>query len=80
MQIEQLATRAIPVSAGTWYDLRVEVVGGLTRVFVNNELQLSTNADLGPTSNEVRPISMGQVGLVTYKATADFDDFRAYQP
>jgi hypothetical protein len=23
---------------------------------------------------------MGQVGLVTYKATADFDDFRPYQP
>ena len=78
--IQQLATRAIPVSAGTWYDLRVEVVGGLTRVFVNNELQLSTNADLGPTANELRPIPMGQVGLVTYKATADFDDFRAYQP
>ena len=78
--IQQLATRAIPVSTGTWYDLRVEVVGGVTRVFVNNELQFSTNADLGPTSNEVRPVSMGQVGLITYKATADFDDFRAYQP
>ncbi len=78
--IEQLATRAIPVSTGTWYDLRVEVVGGLTRVFVNNELQLSTNADLGPSAGVARPISMGQVGLVTYKATADFDDFRAYQP
>jgi hypothetical protein len=78
--IEQLATREIPVSTGTWYDLRVEVVGGLTRVFVNNQLQLSTNADLGPTLSEVRPIAIGQVGLVTYKATADFDDFRAYQP
>lgn len=78
--IQQLATRNIPVSTGTWYDLRVEVVGGLTRVFVNNELQLSTNADLGPTTALVRPTAMGQVGLITYKATADFDDFRAYQP
>jgi hypothetical protein len=78
--IQQLATRNIPVSTGTWYDLRVEVVGGLTRVFVNNALQFSTNADLGPTPNDVRPTAMGQVGLVTYKATADFDDFRAYQP
>jgi len=36
--------------------------------------------DLGPVTNEARPIPMGQVGLVIYKATADFDDFRAYQP
>jgi hypothetical protein len=78
--IQQLATRTIPVSTGTWYDLRVEVVAGLTRVFVNNQLMLSTSADLGPTTNEVRPVAMGQVGLVTHKATADFDDFRAYQP
>ncbi len=78
--IQQLATREIPVSAGTWYDLRVEVVSGLTRVFVNDELQFSTNADLEPTTNVVRPIPMGQVGLVTYEATADFDDFRTYQP
>jgi hypothetical protein len=77
--IEQLATRDVPVTIGTWYDLRVEVVGGLTRVFVNNQLQLSTNADLGPIDT-IRPIALGQVGLITYKATADFDDFRAYQP
>jgi hypothetical protein len=78
--LEQLGARRIPVTTGTWYDLRVEVVGGLTRVFVNNELQFSTSADLGPTPAYVPPISKGQVGLITYKATADFDDFRAYQP
>jgi hypothetical protein len=78
--LEQLGARRIPVTTGTWYDLRVEVVGGLTRVFVNNELQFSTSADLGPTPEYVPPTQKGQVGLVTYKATADFDDFRAYQP
>jgi hypothetical protein len=78
--IEQLGTRNVQVSTGTWYDLRVEVVGGLTRVFVNNQLQISTNADLGPTPDGIRPLSLGQVGLITHKATADFDDFRAYQP
>jgi len=78
--LEQLGARRIPVTTGTWYDLRVEVVGGLTRVFVNDELQFSTSADLGPTPAYVPPISKGQVGLITYKATADFDDFRAYQP
>jgi hypothetical protein len=77
---EQLGARRIPVTTGTWYDLRVEVVGGLTRVFVNDELQFSTSADLGPTPRDVPSTSKGQVGLVTYKATADFDDFRAYQP
>jgi hypothetical protein len=77
--IQQLGTRNIPVSTGTWYDLRVEVVGGLTRVFVNNELQISSNAELGPTA-DLRGKSMGRVGLITRKATADFDDFRAYQP
>jgi hypothetical protein len=78
--IEQLATRSAPLSVGTWYDLRVEIVAGLTRVFVNNELMLQTNADLGPTPDDARPGTLGQVGLMTYKATADFDEFHAYQP
>ena len=78
--LEQLGARRIPVTTGTWYDLRVEVVAGITRVFVNKELQFSTSADLGPTPAQGSPVPVGQVGLVTYKATADFDDFRAYQP
>ena len=78
--LEQLGARRVPVTTGTWYDLRVEVVGGLTRVFLNNELQFSSNAEFGPNPRYVSPVSKGQVGLATYKATADFDDFRAYQP
>jgi hypothetical protein len=77
--ITQLATAKMPVSTGTWYRVRMEVVKGLTRVFVDNQLMLSTNADPGPANPEVLE-SKGQVGLITYKAKADFDDFLAYQP
>jgi len=57
----------------------VEVVNGLTRVFVDNQLQLSSSADPGPAIPGYSD-SKGQVGLITYKATADFDDVVAYQP
>jgi hypothetical protein len=77
--ITQLATRSLPVSIGTWYRVRVEVVNGLTRVFVDNQLQLSSSADPGPAIPGYSD-SKGQVGLITYKATADFDDVVAYQP
>jgi len=73
------ATRSMPVTVGTWYRVRVEVVNGLTRVFVDNQLQLETNADPGPTIPGYSD-SKGQVGLITYKATADFDEVVAYQP
>jgi hypothetical protein len=77
--ITQLATRAMPVSEGTWYQVRVEIVNGLTRVYVDDQPMLSTHVDPGPTApsgSEAR----GKVGLITYKTWADFDDFRAYQP
>jgi hypothetical protein len=77
--ITQLATSPMTVTPGTWYSVRVEVVGGLTRVFVNEQLQLSSSADPGPTVPNVS-WSKGQMGLITYKATADFEDILAYQP
>jgi hypothetical protein len=77
--IVQLATRALTVTPGTWYDVRIEVVNQRTRVFVNDQLYLVSNADPGPAVPGVA-WSKGKVGLVTYKATADFDDFLAYQP
>jgi hypothetical protein len=77
--ITQLATRAMTVTPGTWYTVRVETVAGRTRVYVNEQLQLSSNADPGPTVPNVN-WSKGQVGFITYKATADFDEFLAYQP
>jgi hypothetical protein len=75
----QLATADMDVSPGTWYDVRVEIVKGLTRVYVNNQLRISTSADPGPSVG-AGVEQKGQVGLVTFRATADFDDFRAYQP
>jgi len=77
--IQQLATAPLTVTPGTWYRVRVEIVNNLTRVFVDDQLRLSTNADPGPATPFV-DWSRGSVGLVTYKATADFDSFLAYQP
>jgi hypothetical protein len=77
--IQQLATQRLAVTPGTWYDLRLEVVAGTTRVFVNDQLVLASNADPGPDNPQV-DWSKGQVGLITHNATADFDDFLAYQP
>jgi hypothetical protein len=48
-------------------------------VFVNDQLLISTNADPGPVNPGVE-WQKGRVGLVTYRATADFDNFLAYQP
>jgi hypothetical protein len=77
--IQQIGTRAIAVATGTWYTLRVETVAGETRVFVNDTLQFTTTAELGPTNPDVQ-VQKGTVGLITQKSTADFDDFLAYQP
>jgi hypothetical protein len=77
--IQQLGTRNIPVTPGAWQSLRVESVAGATRVFVNDALQFTTTADLGPTDPTVA-VPQGRVGLITQKATAEFDDFLAYQP
>jgi hypothetical protein len=77
--ITQLATKSLPITPGTWYDVRVEVVNEGTRVFVNDQLLLSSNAAPGPDNPDV-DWSRGQVGLITRNASADFDDFLAYQP
>jgi hypothetical protein len=77
--IHQLGTRNLPVATSNWYTLRVETVGGETRVFVNDTLQFTATADLGPTDSGVA-VPKGTVGIITQKSTADFDDFLAYQP
>ena len=59
--------------------MRIEIVNGWTRVYVNNRLELATTDDPGPPT--VDPIlAKGQVGLWIYKATAEYDDFFTYQP
>jgi hypothetical protein len=77
--IHQLATTRMPVTTGTWYHVRLEVIDGITRVFVNGTLRLSSNADPGPDNPNV-DWQRGWVGLIAYRALADYDDFLAYQP
>jgi hypothetical protein len=78
-QIQVLAEAPFTVTAGTWYTVRIEIVDELTRVFVNNQLRLSSNADPGPAVSNPED-KKGKVGLVMYRAAADYDDFLAYQP
>jgi pectate lyase len=75
----QLATAPLPVTEGTWYDVRLEIVNNHTRVFVDNRLMLSTSADPGPRVPSGTQ-AKGRVGVITYRTYADFDEFRAYQP
>jgi pectate lyase len=67
------------VTPGTWYTIRLEIVAGLTRVFVNDQVVIATNTDYGSTQRYVAT-QQGAVGMVSYRATADYDDFLAYQP
>jgi len=74
----QLATARTPVNVGTWYDLRLEVINDIARVFVDDKLILTATVPEPILNGEVR--EKGHVGLITYKATAEYDDFIAYQP
>jgi hypothetical protein len=69
--ITVLASTTLPVSLGTWYSLRIEAVGSRIRGWVNGVLTLEA---------EDSSHASGATGLVTYRAAADFDDYRAIQP
>ena len=62
---------ASPVNPQEWMTLRLEVVGSSLRVFRNNQLIIEAS-DSSHTS--------GTSGLMTHFATAEFDDYIAYQP
>ena len=70
-QIQQLGTVLLPVTLNTWYQLRLESIGGRARAYVNGKLLIEV-AD--------QPARQGNGGLVTYKTAADFDDFSAVRP
>lgn len=70
-QIQELGSASLPVTAGAWYQLRLDAVGDRLRAFVNGR-QLLEAVDTQPTP--------GQVGVVTNRAQADFDDFIAVRP
>ncbi len=69
--ITQLGSAALTVTPNAWYTLRLDAVGPKLRAYVNGWLILEAT-DPQPTS--------GRVGLVGYRAAADYDDFRAVIP
>jgi hypothetical protein len=66
-----LDSASFPVSAGTWYTLRLEAVGNALRGYVNGRpLVESIDGEF----------AAGTYGLATSRATASFDNFRVTQP
>lgn len=59
------------VTAGTWYDLRLEAVGNQLRAYVNGTLAIQATDGSFAT---------GKSGLLTFKSAAQFKAIRAYQP
>ena len=66
-----LGTASLPVTANTWYDLRLDAVGNELRAFVNG-VQLFQAVDSS--------LASGQGGPLTYKAAAEFLNYSAWQP
>jgi len=69
--ITVLATVPLTVSADSSYALRLEAVGNQLRGYVNGRLLLEA-------TDTTHPRGMG--GAVMYKTSADFLNYRAYQP
>jgi hypothetical protein len=70
--IQELGTAPLPVSAGAWYDLRLEVIGSRLRAFVDGELKIETS--------DANVIGSGRNAMIMYKAAADYTDYFVYQP
>ena len=70
------STSNVPISTGVWYTLRLEAIDDRLRLYFNNRLLLQAR---DPT--EVIPgASFAQFGVMTSRASAEFDDIRATQP
>jgi hypothetical protein len=69
--IVQLGSAVLTVTPSSWYTVRLEAVGSRLRTYVNRRLVLE--------AVDPQPV-IGRVGLVTYRAAADFDDIRAVVP
>jgi len=67
----ELASVSLPIPLGTWQRLRIEAIGSQIRGFVNGVL-------VAEATDAAHPRGAG--GLVTNRAAADFDDYRAIQP
>ena len=75
--IQVLATTSnVTISTGVWYALRLEAIGDRVRLYFNNRLLLQ-GVDLTPvTPGDLR----AQFGVMTSRASAEFDDIRVVQP
>ncbi len=71
-QIQILATVPQPVATGTWYDLRLEMIGTNIRAYVNGDLRIQTR--------DSTLSGGGRSALLMYKTAADFGSYIAYQP
>ena len=69
--ITQLGSAVLTVRPNVWYTLRLEAVGTRLRAYVNGALILE--------ATDPQPM-IGLVGLVGYRAAADYDDFLAVIP
>jgi hypothetical protein len=70
--IQELGSVTVPVTPGTWYDLRVEIIGSRIRAFVNGDLKVQVI--------DSAVIGSGRNAMIMYKAAADYADYFAYQP
>ncbi len=70
-QVTQLGSVAQTVTPGTWYRLRLDAIGDQLRAYVNGNLVLE--------ATDPQP-SGGRTGLVSYRTSADYDDYRAIRP
>jgi len=66
-----LGTVNMPVTAGQWYQLRLEAVGNQLRAYVGGTLRMEAT----DSSH-----AGGMTGIVTYRTAAEFSGYRAIQP
>ena len=69
--ITELDFAPMTVSTGTWYSLRLEIVGDRLKGYVDDVVVLEATDST---------FSHGKSGLMTYKTNASFDDFSMLQP
>jgi hypothetical protein len=61
-----LASKSLTVTTGTWYTLRIDVVGAQLWGYVNGALELTA------TDSQ---FASGNIGAATFNTSAEFDDF-----
>ncbi len=70
--VQVIATVPQQVTPGTWYDLRLEIIGADIRAFVNGDVKIQAR---DPTIS-----GGGRNALLMYKTAADAASYVAYQP